>query len=226
MNWKQPIPTNLEEVFGNDFLSQDIYIWTLLHAQNSNKIISLNGKIIQLERGQCYATLTYLASRFSKDPKTIKSHIILLHSLHNVLDYVIYPQGIVFTIKSYDDVIKLENASESNLDNDRVAIAERLPINKSDKSVKNDKTVANGFLTKLPRLITDKSRINYLVEEILNVTNDSHSTKFYELVASRIPEDKIRLTLSEIKADGARSPAKLFTWKIQKIALILKGGKA
>jgi hypothetical protein len=43
--------------------------------------------------------------------------------------------------------------------------------------------------------------------------------KFYHLVAAKIPEGVIRETLSEVRADGARDPARLFTYKIQRYAL-------
>ena len=38
-------------------------------------------------------------------------------------------------------------------------------------------------------------------------------------MAAKIPEQVIRETLAEVKADGARSPAKLFTYKIKQYAL-------
>jgi hypothetical protein len=38
-------------------------------------------------------------------------------------------------------------------------------------------------------------------------------------VAAKIPEQVIREVLSEVRNDGARSPAKLFTYKIQRYAL-------
>jgi hypothetical protein len=39
------------------------------------------------------------------------------------------------------------------------------------------------------------------------------------IVAAKIPEGVIREMLSEVRADGARSPAKLFTYKIKQYAL-------
>jgi hypothetical protein len=54
---------------------------------------------------------------------------------------------------------------------------------------------------------------------ILEALGDEQSSRFYELVAAKIPEQVIRETLAEVKADGARSPAKLFTYKIQRYAL-------
>ena len=138
MNWKQPIPTNLDELFGKDYLSQDIYIWVLLHATNKATTVNLNGKIISLKRGQCYSTITKLACRFSRNSKTIKKYIKLLNSLHNVLDYVIYPQGIVFTVKSYDEIIKMDSGLVNDSDNERTTTTERLPTNKNDKNEKSD----------------------------------------------------------------------------------------
>jgi hypothetical protein len=44
-------------------------------------------------------------------------------------------------------------------------------------------------------------------------------SQFYALVAAKIPEQAIREALSEVRVDGARSPAKLFTYKIQRYAL-------
>ena len=54
---------------------------------------------------------------------------------------------------------------------------------------------------------------------ILKALGDEKSLKFYELVAAKIPEQVIRETLAAVKADGARSPAKLFTYKIKQYAL-------
>jgi hypothetical protein len=54
---------------------------------------------------------------------------------------------------------------------------------------------------------------------ILQTLGDKKSLRFYELVAAKIPEQVIREVLSEVRADGARNPARLFTYKIQRYAL-------
>ena len=60
----------------------------------------------------------------------------------------------------------------------------------------------------------------YIAEHvILPALGDKKSRRFYELVAAKIPEGVIRETLSQIKADGARDPAKLFTYRMQRYAL-------
>jgi hypothetical protein len=60
----------------------------------------------------------------------------------------------------------------------------------------------------------------YIVRDIiLKTLGDEKSLKFYELVAAKIPEQVIREVLSEVRVDGARNPAKLFTYKIKQYAL-------
>ncbi len=157
MTWKQPITTNLDQVFGDDYISQDIYIWALLHAASTDRVINLNGKVITIHRGQCYATITNLARRFNRNAKTIKKYLKLLNGLHNVLDNDIYPQGVVLTIKSYDEVIKMDNDLDNDLDNERTTTTERLPTNKNAKNAKSDNTAAL---------------------EIINHWNKEHGTKY------------------------------------------------
>ena len=75
-------------------------------------------------------------------------------------------------------------------------------------------------LQQLPDLGEPPEKIEYIAKDIiLKALGDEKSAKFYELVAAKIPEQVIRETLSEVKSDGARSPAKLFTYKIQRYAL-------
>jgi len=97
---------------------------------------------------------------------------------------------------------------------------------KERQSKKN--TVTNGninktkdikLLTKLPRLNQPKEKTKYVAEYILEEFKDEHSKRFYEIVASKIPEDYIRQAISEIKADGARSPGRVFTFRMMKYAM-------
>jgi len=75
-------------------------------------------------------------------------------------------------------------------------------------------------LQQLPDLGEPPEKTAYVAKDIiLKALGDEQSSRFYELVAAKIPEQVIRETLSAVKADGARSPAKLFTYKIQRYAL-------
>jgi Bacteriophage replication protein O len=74
-------------------------------------------------------------------------------------------------------------------------------------------------LQKLPNLEEPPEKTEYIAEHILNALGDKQSQRFYYLVAAKIPEGVIRETLSEVRVDGARDPARLFTYKIQRYAL-------
>ncbi len=79
-------------------------------------------------------------------------------------------------------------------------------------------TVTNGHLKYLPDLDQPTEKTDYVAEAILNQLGDRHSEKFYHLVAAKIPEDEIRRVLSEIRVDGAREPAKVFTYRMNQYA--------
>jgi Bacteriophage replication protein O len=74
-------------------------------------------------------------------------------------------------------------------------------------------------LLKLPDLGEPPEKTEYVAKQILNELGDEQSQRFYHLVAAKIPEGVIRETLSEVRVDGARDPARLFTYKIQRYAL-------
>jgi len=64
-----------------------------------------------------------------------------------------------------------------------------------------------------------KEKRTYIAELILAELGDQQSYPFYLLVAGKIPEPVIHQALAEIKADGARSPARVFTYRMQQYAL-------
>jgi hypothetical protein len=77
-----------------------------------------------------------------------------------------------------------------------------------------------NVLQKLPDLGDPPEKAAYIAKDIiLKALGDEKSSRFYELVAAKIPEQVIREMLAEVRVDGARSPAKLFTYKIQRYAL-------
>jgi len=75
-------------------------------------------------------------------------------------------------------------------------------------------------LQQLPDLGEPPEKTAYVTKQILKELGDEKSQRFYHLVAAKIPEGVIRETLSEVRADGARDPARLFTYKIQRYALV------
>jgi hypothetical protein len=79
--------------------------------------------------------------------------------------------------------------------------------------------IEKSVVQQLPDLGEPPEKTEYVTKLILEALGDKRSARFYQLVAAKIPEQVIRETLSEVRADGARSPAKLFTYKMQRYAL-------
>jgi len=79
---------------------------------------------------------------------------------------------------------------------------------------REEKTV-NGVFKPLPNLNQPKEKTDYTARSILKELGDQHSTRFYALVAAKVPEGVIRQALAEIRQDGADNPAALFTYKMQ-----------
>jgi hypothetical protein len=75
-------------------------------------------------------------------------------------------------------------------------------------------------LHKLLDLGDPPEKAEYIARDIiLKALGDEKSLKFYELVAAKVPESVIREVLAEVRVDGARDPARLFTYKIKRYAL-------
>jgi hypothetical protein len=73
-------------------------------------------------------------------------------------------------------------------------------------------------LRRLPDLNQGREETQYVAEYILAELSDEHSQAFYYLVAAKVPEHVVRKTLSEIKHDGARFPARAFAHRMKQYA--------
>jgi hypothetical protein len=73
-------------------------------------------------------------------------------------------------------------------------------------------------LRRLPDLAQGREETQYVASAILAELGDAHSQAFYYLVAAKVPEHVVRKTLSEIRHDGARSPAKVFAHRMKQYA--------
>jgi hypothetical protein len=87
-----------------------------------------------------------------------------------------------------------------------------------------DKRTVNGskknLIKALPALNQPEEKTADIADYILTRlgVKDTHSRHFHHLVASRIPENIIKIHLGEVIADKADDPAKLFTYRMQKYA--------
>jgi hypothetical protein len=96
-------------------------------------------------------------------------------------------------------------------------LVKKFALQETGKQETVDKTV-NGddsIFRKLPNLTQPQDKTEYVAQNLVRHLGDPQSERFYQLVAAKIPEHVIHAALSEIKVDGAREPARLFTHKMK-----------
>lgn len=185
MQWKQPIPTNLEEIFGNDHISRLLYIEILLKCSNKDRPVNRNGKITKISRGQCYFTITSLADRLGRNRKTIRKYLEMLKNVYNVVDNDIDRFGVVVTVNDYDEIVSMDN----DLDNERTTSGQRVPINKNVKNEKNEKKyILEG---------REVVGVRELVRILVTFTNNQFKGK------EEVTDNKITKTLQRLKSYSA-----------------------
>jgi hypothetical protein len=101
----------------------------------------------------------------------------------------------------------------------RVGTPVSTTTNSLQQTVYNTVNGAITLIRNMSNLNIPNEQADYIANYILQELGDKHSAKFYHLVSWKIPESVIRQALSEIKADGAKHPAKLFTHKMTSYAL-------
>jgi hypothetical protein len=84
--------------------------------------------------------------------------------------------------------------------------------NREENNTVNGK---KNLFEKVPNLDQPPEKEDYIAQVILDQLGDKHSSSFYKLVAAKVPEYIIREALAEIKADGAKNPAKVFTHRMK-----------
>lgn len=73
-------------------------------------------------------------------------------------------------------------------------------------------------LRRLPDLAQEREETQSVADFILSQLGDEHSQAFYYLVAAKVPAHIVHRALSEIRHDGARSPARVFVHRMKQYA--------
>ena len=105
MSWKQPIPTDLDSVFGDNKLAKWLYIALLLRARNSNEEKEFAGKLHFLKKGQCVCGEKELATELRASRKTVRSTLVKCQNVYNRIHISPTPRGTVVTILNYDEIV-------------------------------------------------------------------------------------------------------------------------
>lgn len=95
----------------------------------------------------------------------------------------------------------------------------RLKASDNNIEANREENTVNGDLKELKNLDQPEEKTEYVAQCILSEFGDQHSLGFYRLVAAKVPEEVIHRAIAEIRADGAKSPARVFTHKMKLYAL-------
>ena len=90
-------------------------------------------------------------------------------------------------------------------------------ITKNVNVASADKNSTNP-LHLLPDIRSEQEHIHLIADDILVALGDQQSTRFYQLVARKIPEPVIRKALSELKQGRVINQAKVFTSEMMRYA--------
>jgi hypothetical protein len=122
----------------------------------------------------------------------------------------------------------VDRPDQSKVDWSDQSAAARTDQSKSDRSNTNRKrpnreenSVNGGFelVKRLPSLAQPAEKSEYVARELmLKEFKDNHSLVAYRLIAAKVPEHVICRAISEIKADGARTPVKVFMHRMKEYA--------
>lgn len=138
---KQPIPTNLDQVFGENYLAQDIYIYCLLRARNDENPYEKEyaGALHTLQRWQWVFGDDELAKRFRCDRKTIRKTLEKLQNVYNKMDIKRTTKGTVYSVVWYDEVVNMDNKMDNKGTTKGQQRDNSMDTNKNDKNDKSEK---------------------------------------------------------------------------------------
>lgn len=183
--WKQPIPTNLDQDFGDNKLAKWIYILLLLRARNSDEEKLFSGTLHFLKRGQAVCGRQELAEEFGVGEQSIRTQLKKLEKVYNKITIETTPNGTVVTIKNYDDVVSFNQQSNQRVTNGQPTGNQRVTTNKNDKSVKSDKKYVLG------------GREVETAKEVASVLLDRYNQLFGK--QSRMTDKKYRYVLDRLR---------------------------
>jgi hypothetical protein len=146
MNWKQPIPTNLEEIFGEDYRCMALYRHLIYKSSNKDGFITINKKTIKILKGQVVFGRNQFAKELCWDDKTTDRALIKLEKVYNQLTNQRNNNYTIVTLLNYDEQTYMTN----QMTNRRPTSDQPVTTSKSVKNVKNNIYSSSSFLLNIP----------------------------------------------------------------------------
>jgi len=168
MIWKQPIQTNLNSIFGDNFLAKHLYIELLLRASNTDKEKEFAGTLHFLKRGQCVCGEEELATEYQVHRQTIRGALGRLQKVYNKINIKPTNKGTIVTILNYDDVVSFQQQNVQQDDNRTTSNVQQKDTNKNVENVEIEKIEDKKEIVK-EKLTSKNSKTACTEEEIKNI---------------------------------------------------------
>lgn len=133
MTWKQPIPTNLDEIFGEDWGCNLLYRELIYRAANQDGFFTYKKKTTPIKRGQVVFGREIYALYLQRPKSTIRNWLEKLEKMYKLVDNQTSSNFTVVTIKNYDELTNMDK----QMDKQRTSRGQAEDTSKSVKSVKN-----------------------------------------------------------------------------------------
>ena len=146
MAWKQPIPTDLENEFGEDWNLIQLYKELIYRGNNEKRRVSASNGFVELERGQVLFGSDKFATYLGHDRSMVRRNLKKLETLQKVTLQV-SNRGTIVSICNYDNLVKFEQQLEQQVSNSRATGEQQLTPSKSVKSEKIEEIETNTPLT-------------------------------------------------------------------------------
>jgi hypothetical protein len=115
MSWKQPIPTDLETVFGSDWGCSLLYQQLIYRASNQDGFFTDDRKkTTPIKRGQVVFGKTKWSLYLQKPKTTLNAWLHKLSEIYQKVELQPSKNFTIVTIKDYDEIMKMEQRVYSN----------------------------------------------------------------------------------------------------------------
>lgn len=193
--WKQPIPTNLNEIFGEDYRCMVLYKELIYRANNSdNAILALGLKTVRLMRGQVLYGRHKFAKYLCWNDLTTDRALIKLEKLYKLVHNQRTMDYTIVTLLNYDDIISMNTP----LNNKRTRYEQLMNTSKNDKNSRiiNNNTFTSGNMSSGKRRHLPRPEVNFVLKVFCEVfklsrPSDNKPRWWAYHIARELPPEKI-----------------------------------
>ena len=169
MSWKQPIPTDLDEVFGKDYLCRDLYIRLLLRSANQDGFFTdeKTNRTIPIKRGQVVFGQIEWSKQLRTSPATIWRALQKLEKMYQKVNNSPDKGFTVVSIINYDEITKM---NDTRMTGELLVNTSKSVKNNKEKKIKKKRKPQGVLSGSLPPL--DYPHIYQIAQEMMVTIDD------------------------------------------------------